>query len=185
MSLVYGSDRRRYAIPGLGMVLKEADALMVSIRRRVLPESDMDAVRRFVASGKPVIGIRTASHAFSLRDQTPPEGFVDWPEFDAEVFGGNYHGHHGNGLKSTVQVVSDAASHPVLSGVTRDPFPQGGSLYQTSPLAAETTVLLAGRAEGQPVEPVAWTFRRPMVAGLFTRQWAMPMILHIPSLFDY
>ena len=39
-------------------------------------------------------------------------------------------------------------------------FKQGGSLYRTSPLAKGTTVLAIGPAEGQPEEPVAWTFER-------------------------
>ena len=33
-------------------------------------------IREFVDAGKPVVGIRTASHAFSLRNEAPPEGLL-------------------------------------------------------------------------------------------------------------
>ena len=158
VTTVFGSDLARHRLPGMAAV-KDADVLMVSIRRRVLPEADMKLVRDFVKSGKPVIGIRTASHAFSLgSDRTPPDGFVDWPEFDADVLGGNYHGHHGNQLTSMVTAAGD---HPILDGVPQKKATrQGGSLYKTSPLAPGTTVLTTGMVEGEPLEPVSWTFTR-------------------------
>jgi nicotinamidase-related amidase/type 1 glutamine amidotransferase len=159
VSFVYGSAVERNEIPGLE-VLDDADVALVSIRRRVLRPDQMAVVRRFVKAGKPVVGIRTASHAFSLRNQAPPDGFVDWPKFDAEVFGGNYHNHHGNQLKSTVDLVTAAADHPILTGIPRKTFAQGGSLYMTSPLAEGATALLMGHVDGHPDEPVAWTFRR-------------------------
>ena len=140
-------------------MLGRADALLVSIRRRLLPQQDVALVRRFIKSGKPVIGIRTASHAFALRRGEVPEGLAGWPEFDAEVFGGNYHGHHGNRLRSTVRPAADV-KHAVLTGVPRAGFASGGSLYKTSPLAQGALVLASGYLEGQPEEPVAWTFRR-------------------------
>ncbi|MCH7727177.1 MAG: ThuA domain-containing protein, partial [Planctomycetes bacterium] len=159
VSYVFGNDAERNDLPGISEV-DNADVLLVSVRRRVLKPEAMASIKRFVEAGKPVIGIRTASHAFSLRGKKPPEGFVAWEDFDARVFGGNYHGHRGNKLKSTVRTVADAAKHPILVGVPSKPFPHGGSLYQTSPLAKNTTVLAVGKVEGHPEEPIAWTFRR-------------------------
>lgn len=161
VSYFFGSDTVRNEVPGLEE-LDEADVLVISVRRRLLPVEDMNRVKEFIASGKPVIGIRTASHAFSLRNGEVPEGFADWPEFDAEVFGGNYHGHHGNQLTSTVSLkVSDS---PVASNlqteIERKPFQQGGSLYQVSPLNDRAIVVATAEVEGEPVEPVAWVFRR-------------------------
>ena len=159
VSLIFGSDRERNNIPGLE-ALNDADVLLVSVRRRVLPQRQMHAIQKFVAAGKPVVGIRTASHAFSLRNSTPPEGYADWTAFDADVFGGNYHGHHGNQLVSTVRVHPEAADHPVVAHLEPSEFQSGGSLYQTSPLKDGTTVLLSGEINGAEPEPVAWTFRR-------------------------
>ncbi|HUG69543.1 MAG TPA: ThuA domain-containing protein [Pirellulaceae bacterium] len=159
VSLVYADETDRNLIPGLE-VLDIADIALISVRRRTLQPERLKIVKEFVAAGKPVIGIRTASHAFSLRNAPAPEGLADWPEFDAQVFGGHYSNHHGNRLTATVSVLEGAADHPILHGVTRTSFPTGGSLYMTSPLAAEATPLLLGTVEGQPSEPVAWTFDR-------------------------
>ncbi|MDG2129180.1 MAG: isochorismatase family protein [Fuerstiella sp.] len=158
VTTVFGSDRDRHSLPGIEAVT-DADVLLVSIRRRVLPDADMKLIRDHVASGKPVVGIRTASHAFSLgAKKVPPDGFVDWPKFDSEVFGGNYHGHHGNKLKSLVTAEGD---HSILDGVQEQRAArQGGSLYLTSPLKQGTTVLTTGMVEGEPREPVTWTFAR-------------------------
>ncbi|NUQ64792.1 MAG: ThuA domain-containing protein, partial [Pirellulales bacterium] len=142
--------------------LDDADAALISVRRRALPKEQLDAFRRLVASGKAVVGIRTASHAFAIRQGPPPAGRDLWPEFDRDVLGGNYHGHHGNkdasGYTTYVQVQPDRAAHPILKGMPAAEFRVYSSLYTTSPLAAKATPLMLGRAEaGSPQEPVAWT----------------------------
>jgi hypothetical protein len=114
-----------------------------------------------------VIGIRTASHAFCLRNQDPPEGRAAWPEFDREVFGGNYTNHYGNVLKATVTLADRLedrqrnASARLLEGLeSTDRFVAGGSLYRVSPLADGATRLFNGSVESESAEPVAWTIRR-------------------------
>jgi sugar lactone lactonase YvrE/nicotinamidase-related amidase/type 1 glutamine amidotransferase len=174
VTTVFGSDNQRNSIPGFE-VIDEADAVLISIRRRVLPVPDekplgdfgptqepvsgIDRLRKFVAAGKPVIGIRTASHAFAIRNSGPPAGYHDWPEFDVEVLGGNYHGHLGNDITSMIHVKPHLL-HPILRNMSKAPFPQGHSLYEVSPLANGTTVLAIGKAEGHPEQPVAWTYQR-------------------------
>ncbi len=155
----FGSDTSRSEIPGLSAV-DEADALLISVRRRALPTADLQRIRNFIARGKPVIGIRTASHAFSLRDQKPTDGLAVWPEFDAEVWGGSYAGHYGNDLKSTVALTAGAQQHPIFTGLSLNGFQPGGSLYKTAPLAAGSHNLLLGKLDGEPEHPVAWTFIR-------------------------
>jgi nicotinamidase-related amidase len=66
---IFGSETDREDIPGLD-ALAQADVLFVSARRRVLRKEQLDAIRRFVDSGKPVVGIRTASHAFAAQKNT-------------------------------------------------------------------------------------------------------------------
>jgi type 1 glutamine amidotransferase len=156
---IFGSETDRASIPGIEAI-DTADALLVSVRRRPLRAVDLDRIRDFVSKGKPVIGIRTASHAFSLRDKKPDEGLAVWPGFDAEVFGGNYTNHYGNSLKATVSVAPDAVSHPILGGLNFDVFSPGGSLYQTAPLAAGSHALLFGRVADEPEQPLAWTYIR-------------------------
>jgi len=162
VTMVYGSDRDRNAIPGLE-ALDDADLALVSVRRRPLPSVDLERVRKFVQAGKPMVGIRTASHAFSVLSAVPAlaaSDVSDWPSFDAQVWGGNYHGHFENDRQATVWRQPEAAAHPVLQGVGRKPFPAGASLYKTSPLAAGATLLLQGRVDNESAEPVAWTYTR-------------------------
>ena len=159
ITTIYGSDTDRASVPGIEAI-DTADALLVSVRRRPLKSVDLQRIRDFVAKGKPVIGIRTASHAFSLRDKQPDVGLAAWPEFDAEVFGGNYTNHYGNSFKATVAIAPDAASHTILCGLNFGEFTSGGSLYKTAPLAAGSHALLFGKLTDEPEQPVAWTFIR-------------------------
>lgn len=159
VSTVFADEKDRNSIPGIE-VINEADIVLFSVRRRVLHEKAMRAIKKYVKSGKPVVGIRTASHAFSLNGKKPPAELQDWPAFDAEVFGGNYHGHHANDLKSLISINESQKHNPILTGIPNKPFTQAYSLYEVSPLAKKTTVLMTGKIKGLPVEPVAWTFKR-------------------------
>jgi len=142
--------------------LTEARVLVLSVRRRALPEAQLQAVREFISRGGGVVGLRTSSHAFALRPGIPvPEGRAVWPEWDAVVLGGNYQQHHGNDVPTTAQVVA-GTEHPVLDGIDRAPFPTGSGLYINSPLPTTATPLLLGKAQGiDRPEPVAWTHLTP------------------------
>jgi type 1 glutamine amidotransferase len=150
--------------PGLVEALRDADLLLVSARRRQPVKEQLDAVRAYVATGKPVVGIRTASHAFALLPKatlTDPRLAI-WPEFDPEVLGGHYTGHSGRGEtdKVAVALVPGAESNEVLRGVTGVHFVGNGSLYKVSPVKKDCTPLLTGTIPAQPdvpAEPVAWT----------------------------
>jgi type 1 glutamine amidotransferase len=131
------------SIPGLE-ALREADLAVLFVRRMTLPESELTEIRKYLDAGKPLLALRTSSHAFE-----------NWKEFDKEVLGGNYQGHHGNKLKTTVKVMEDAQSDPALNGVKG--FVSEGSLYKNTPLRPGAKVLLMGTVEGQPAEPIAWT----------------------------
>ena len=157
VSMIFGNENERNDIPGLERV-SDADILLISVRRRALPARQMVALREWIDSGKPVIGIRTASHAFSLRGKKPPKGTVTWEKFDPEVFGGHYTNHHGNQLSSTVTLNSNARK--LTTGIERKQFPQAGSLYMVRPLQSGAKVVAFGEIAGKPKEPVAWTFTR-------------------------
>ncbi len=161
VTLVYGSDQERHEIPGLE-VLNDADVALFSVRRRTLPKEQLALIRQFIADGKPVVGIRTTSHAFALRgDAAPPEGTDVWPEFDAEVLGGNYQFHHPGGPQVTLSPADKAQEHPILRGVNPAEFISAGSLYLNSPLRPTTQPLLIGTIPDKAPEPVAWTHTSP------------------------
>jgi len=87
--------------------LKSADVLVLFARRTAPPEAQMKVIRAHWEAGKPIVGIRTASHAFQK---------VDNEVLDRKVFGGNYGGASSNGGFVT-GVAAGAADHPVLKGV--------------------------------------------------------------------
>ena len=141
-----------------GQAIASADVLFVSVRRRALSWQQLGLVQNHVAAGKPIIGIRTASHAFSLRGKPAPAGHAIWEDFDSDVWGGHYTGHHGNKIKSFARIIVASNTHPILRGVDAKEFGTGGSLYQVQPLRKTTDVLVMGRAGSiKPHEPVAWT----------------------------
>jgi nicotinamidase-related amidase/type 1 glutamine amidotransferase len=166
-TFAFGSEVERNDIPGLE-TLAEADVLVVSARRRALPKGQLDLVRKFIAAGKPVLGIRTASHAFSLRGDTPlPEGHDVWPTFDPEILGGHYTGHHGVGSKVAITLAPSAAAHPILEGVDIGQLVGHGSLYKVSPLTGSAKSLLIGTVPDHPAEPIAWTNTTPAGGKVF------------------
>ena len=117
-TIIHADEADKNNFAGLA-ALKTADLLLVSVRRRSPPKEQLDLVREFVAAGKPVVGIRTASHAFHTKG-THPDGHDEWQEFDAEILGGNYHGHHANGITSVLKAADGAQGHPILAGVSLD-----------------------------------------------------------------
>ncbi len=150
------ADKNRF--PGLVDALREADLLVVSVRRRALPKDQLDAVRAHLAAGRPLIGIRTASHAFAPGGEEARKG-DQWPAFDPEVLGGNYAGHHGHGPVTTLRAAPGSEADPLLRGVDLATCKGHGSLYRVSPLNADVRPLLTGSIEGKPPEPVAWSRR--------------------------
>lgn len=160
-TIVYGSENDPHLLHGWQAV-GDADVILVSMRRRALPIEQLTEIQNAIRRGVPVVGIRTASHAFSLRDSLPGEGRAVWPEFDAEVLGGNYTGHYGNkeaqDPRTWVQVSADANAHPLVAGLPTEPWVASSWLYQTAPLAPGTTVLMTGRIAELPPEPLTWTY---------------------------
>ena len=93
---VFAEQQDPQRFPGIEIV-NEADVLLMSVRRRALPREQLAVIRKFVQDGKPLVALRTSSHAFHLGGRPVPAGADSWPEFDADVLGGNYHGHYANG----------------------------------------------------------------------------------------
>lgn len=114
--------------------LAAADVMLVFARRMKLPEEQMKLVRAHWAAGKPIVGIRTASHAWG--DKTNPDNAL----FDRQVLGGHYQGHYGD-EPVQVTVAPDQAAHPILAGVK--PF-TSRKLYKAGPLAPGATPLQLG-----------------------------------------
>src|SRR5262249_37588600 len=54
-------------IPGLE-ALKQADLMVIFTRFRDLPDEQMKHIVDYVESGRPIVGLRTATHAFNIKD---------------------------------------------------------------------------------------------------------------------
>ena len=148
--------------------LADADVLILSVRRKPPTAAQRAALRTFVAMGKPIVALRTSSHAFAPRagvEAVP--GVEPWPEFDAEVLGGSYHGHHGPSAPVAVAVAPGAEGHAVLTGVGVGELTGHGTLYRVRPLAGSATPLLVGSIAGEEPEPLAWTHLAPSGSRVF------------------
>jgi len=136
--------------------LPQAQVLFLSLKRRALEPAQMALIRAHVEAGRPVVGIRTASHAFAARK--PEAGRVTWEAFDRDGFGGHYQNHYGKGPATLVRVVPASAGHPVAQGLPGGEMRFISHLYRCRDLVPGTEVLLEGTVEGvaEVREPVAW-----------------------------
>ncbi len=146
--------------------LKDANLLVLSVRRRAPTAEQMRIIRQYVDAGKPVVGIRTACHAFDTKGKAPPE-HAEWKTFDPDVLGGHYTTHYSPKLTTVVDNPPDKQNHPVVLGI-KVPFESHSSLYKVSPLAASTQTLLMGSVPDQKPEPIAWINRKGTARIFFT-----------------
>ena len=181
VSYVFADEKDPNNLPGIE-VLNEADVALLAIHRCALPKAQLQVVRDFLKAGKPLAALRTTSHAFAAEPSDAEH--AAWPEFDREILGCHYQGHHGNkgeeAPKTFVWAVPDLASGTLLRGIPAGEFRVPSWLYKSQPLADGATPLLMGRVEERrPQEPVAWTAhatrRRPRVLHL-TRQSRGPAV---------
>jgi len=115
-------------IPGLD-ALDDADLLFLFTRFRALPDDQMMNFKEYLDAGKPLIAIRTATHAFQFEDSTSK--WVHWSNFHNDdsspwnggfgrlVLGERWHTHHGHHKhQSTRGVLAPGAEdHPIANGI--------------------------------------------------------------------
>jgi len=101
------NPRVRDNIPGLES-LTDADLMVIFTRWRILPDSQMKHIDAYIRSGRPVVGLRTATHAFAPRPEVHgpmrqwarmarrnPEKAGPRPQFTEEQWGP--YGRYGDG----------------------------------------------------------------------------------------
>ena len=158
---VTNDNRDEHDLQGIE-ILKDADLAILSLWRRALPPDQLQVVRDYVAAGKPIVAIRTSSHAFATRDGTTPKGRATWQRFDREVLRGNYEGHYGNHAENgdpptEVWIDPSAKGSPLVAGIPEGEFTVGSWLYKMEPLVEPAVPLLTGRVGEHSDQPVAWT----------------------------
>jgi type 1 glutamine amidotransferase len=157
-------------IPGLG-ALKTADLLILFTRFRNLPDDQMKLIVDYLDSGKPIMGMRTATHAFNLKSPTYNK---IWPKgFGREVLGENWVNHHGaHGRESTRGIiVKGEETNPILRGIKNGDIWGPTDVYTVNlPLPGDSKPLVMGQVlvgmkpddkplegkKNEPMMPVAW-----------------------------
>ncbi len=157
-------------------VLYEADLLFLFMRFLNPSEEEMDHFDAYVESGKPIIGLRTATHAFRI-----PEG--PWQKYDSTYEGKEYEGgfgrqvlgetwvaHHGdNHIQATrLTPLESKSAHPVLTGVGEMFVMTGG--YLTAPREGSWPLVMAQPLQSMDADsephpalapvPAVWTRKR-------------------------
>ena len=160
VTIIEGDKPQPHHFAGLVEALKNADLLVLFSRRRFPPQDQMSAIRAHLEAGKPLLGIRTANHAFIPKPkEVLATGLVSWPEFTEEVLGAPNTGYVTKGLPYCVSIAHGAEKSPLLFGVNPANIHGAQSLYKVLPLAADVRPLLIGKAgtDTSPPMPVAWT----------------------------
>lgn len=162
----YPDENAEANIPGLE-ALNQADLAVFFLRWRQLPKEQLAHIRKYLDSGKPVVAFRTTTHAFNY-----PKGheLERWNAFASDYLGGppgwgNGHYHYGHRSSTDVEIIPEAANHPILKGVDKS-FHVRSWLYHVLPNypPRDAVRLLVGKAinpeRKDAVEnPVAWTWR--------------------------
>ena len=165
-------------IPGLE-ALQKADAALFSLRFRDLPDEQMRHIDTYLQSGKPVIGVRTSTHAFNIRAGTYQHYSFnyngdkrDWQQgFGRKILGETWIAHHGEHGKEATRgvIVPEQKEHPIVRGCSNMFGPT--DVYRLRlPLPEDSTPLILGAvlegmnatdkpvedAKNQPMMPIAW-----------------------------
>ncbi len=183
-------------IPGLE-TLKTAELMVIFTRFRDLPDDQLKHIVDYVESGRPIVGLRTATHAFDLKASKTFARYTwtskEWDGgFGRQVLGETWISHHGqHGKQSTRGFVSPGMNdHPILRGISDGDIWGPTDVYGVRlPLAGDSKPLVLGQIlEGMqpndkpvagrpndPMMPVAWTKSFTGTAGKSARVFTTTM----------
>jgi type 1 glutamine amidotransferase len=174
------NPNRNDNIPGLE-TLASADLMILFTRFRDLPDAQMKHIVDYVESGKPIVAMRTATHAFQFKNHKTWQRWSwnnkekEWEGgFGKQVLGETWVSHHGrHAVESTRAITAHGAErHPILKGIRDGDIWGPTDVYTVrTPLPDGSQVLLSGQvlkgmkpedpplegAKNDPMMPVAWT----------------------------
>ena len=131
------------ALPGID-ALDDADAAIFFMRFLKLRDDEWAPIERYIKSGKPVIGLRTANHSFKYPAGHPR---AEWNDgFGRRVLGTPYVVHQSG--QTEISIVDKNKSHPIMSGISKSNWTSPGSLYLTR-LEAGCVPLVTGKGMGR------------------------------------
>jgi type 1 glutamine amidotransferase len=183
-------------IPGLE-ALRTADLAVLFLRFRNLPDAQMKHLVEYVESGKPIIGLRTSTHAFITSEpyakyhwQSRVKGYEQG--FGRQVLGETWISHHGDhGRQSTRGVLAKGMEdHPILRGIKDGDIWGPTDVYGVRlPLPGDSQPLVLGQVlsgmkpsdkpasdkKNDPMMPVAWVKSYTGASGKKARVFATTM----------
>ena len=163
-------------------VIKDADLLIVFCRRLALPFDQMDMIKNYLRAGKPLVGLRTANHGFSVRDEVA-DGFEGWWGFVPDILGCENRGYEAEELGTIVKVVPASVGHPILKGIDATNWRSNGQVYKVKPLVdSKMVVLLMGNPKGiEESEPISWTRQTAHKSRVFYTSLGYPDDFEVPA----
>ncbi|MCL2347689.1 MAG: hypothetical protein FWC50_05440 [Planctomycetaceae bacterium] len=177
-------------IPGLE-TLEKADLMVMFLRFRNLPDDRMQHIVNYLKSGRPLLGIRTSTHAFNIpgdrkwarysfnfneNDNLNTGAGPDWNGgFGRRVLGETWIDHHGHHkVEATRGVIAPGAEqHPIVRGCN-DVFVPTDVYKVRLPLPGDSKPLVLGQVlEGMlPTDkPVDNEKNNPMMPVLWTKTY--------------
>jgi type 1 glutamine amidotransferase len=121
--------------------LKTADLLVVFLRFQDFPDAEMQHIADYLERGGPVVGFRTATHAFQIKRTDAKFLKYHWQTgdeykggFGRQILGETWVSHYGTNHKQSSRLLlqADQATHPILRGV-KDVWVQSGG-YMAHPI---------------------------------------------------
>jgi hypothetical protein len=175
-------------MPGLE-ALDKADLCVMLLRFRELPDDRMKHFVDYYLSGKPIIALRTSTHAFAYRkNKQSPYAKYDWRSeewpggFGRQVLGETWVAHHGHHKHEATRGIIEPSrkDHPILRGV-KDIF--GDTDVYTANPPSDVKVLVWGQVlagmkpsdppvkgeKNDPMQPVVWLRNHQNEAGNVNR----------------
>jgi hypothetical protein len=155
-------------IPGLEH-LETADLMILLTRFRELPDEQTQHFHNYLLTGKPIIGMRTATHAFHYeKNKNSPFAKYHWRNtekgweggFGQQILGETWVAHHGDhgkeGARGLIDGLAQQEDHPILRGV-KDIW-VASDVYTVKNLPKEAKVLVYGAATSgmSPDSPINW-----------------------------
>lgn len=194
------NPEQHHNIPGMEQ-LKTADLAILGLRFRDLPDEQMEHFVNYLEAGKPVIGLRTSTHAFDIKDKNRKfykyhwQGDVKGYElgFGKQVLGDTWLSHHGDHGKQSTRglFVKGQLKNPILKGIQDGEVWGPTDVYGVRlPLPGDSQPLLLGQVvegmkptdppatdakKNDPMMPVAWTKSYKGTSGKSSRVFCTTM----------
>ena len=181
-------------IPGVE-ALDSADLMIIQTRFRKLPDEQMKHIAEYVNSGRPIIGLRTATHAFA---DSPGTKYADYAwnsnqwkgGFGRQILGETWVAHWGHHTQQSTRgvVAPGAEGHPILRGIKSGDIWGPTDVYEVH-LRSDCQALVLGEVlegmkptdkpasgkQNDPMMPIAWTKSYTSASGKTGRTFTTTM----------